>query len=394
MRRLESPTIPPDLADCLSAAGFDESYLREKLGISHPDDVGLLNRAAALERLADDTSPAAALARIFYLESAEPWSTLRRAVPRADLLVRTRLLAKRGARVHARLRIDAIDGFYVAADRRFESPDLGALGLARGDMVYPVGSDSAILARLVAVPEGARVLDLCTGSGVQALAAARRASAVTAVDVGRRAVAMVRINATLNGVRNVEALRGDLYAPVAGRRFGAIIANPPFVPAPARGPAYHSGGPLGDRILSRVLQGAEEHLEDGGRLFAVSHLAMREGENVADRVRPWLGSFRGRAAVFLLESGSAVDLAAAQALFALDSGFESYAREVRRWVSYLRRHDVAVVLFIAVALEKGEGNGLDVVEAFQRTLPLPLSKAPQVMVEEWLQSTRSGGGRV
>ena len=77
---------------------------------------------------------------------------------------------------------------------------------------------------------GARVLDLCAGSGALAVRAAlggRRD--VTAVDVSRRAVLTVRINAALNRVR-VRARRGDLFAAVAGERFDAIVCNPPYVP--------------------------------------------------------------------------------------------------------------------------------------------------------------------
>ena len=52
------------------------------------------------------------------------------------------------------------------------------------------------------------VLDLCTGTGVLGVVAARAGAAVTAIDVSRRAVLCARLNARLNGVR-VEARRGD-----------------------------------------------------------------------------------------------------------------------------------------------------------------------------------------
>src|SRR5437660_1567412 len=89
---------------------------------------------------------------------------------------------------------------------------------------------------------GTRVLDLCTGSGLLALTAALRgASTVVAVDVSRRAVLSAQLNASLNGV-TVRALRGDLFAPVRGRRFDLIVSNPPYVPGasselPRRGAA-------------------------------------------------------------------------------------------------------------------------------------------------------------
>src|SRR3954467_3245724 len=116
--------------------------------------------------------------------------------------------------------------------------------------VFRPRSDSWMLARHVCAQlrPGARVLDLCTGSGAIAVAAAGcGAGDVTAIDVSRRSVATVRINARLNGVR-VRAERGDLFAPVAGERFDAIASNPPSPPAadealPTRRPAraLHAG---------------------------------------------------------------------------------------------------------------------------------------------------------
>ena len=78
---------------------------------------------------------------------------------------------------------------------------------------------------------GARVLDLCSGSGAIAIRAALSGRDTTAVDVSRRAVLTVRLNAALNRVR-VRALRGDLFDAVADEQFDAIVSNPPYVPAP------------------------------------------------------------------------------------------------------------------------------------------------------------------
>jgi release factor glutamine methyltransferase len=123
------------------------------------------------------------------------------------------------------------------------------------------------------LPQGARVLDLCSGSGALAIRAAGRAQ-VTAVDVSRRAVATIRLNALLNCV-DVRAVRGDLFDAVDGERFDAIICNPPYVPAPTdelptRGPerAWDAGRD-GRALLDRVCERAPAYLRPGGVLLVV-----------------------------------------------------------------------------------------------------------------------------
>jgi methylase of polypeptide subunit release factors len=352
-----------------------------------------LNRAPALERLRDDRSPAAVLARLFYLESAEKPSDLRRIWPQKewDRLATIGLTRAVGGRVAARLRVDPLAGLYLMADRRMESPDRRALRLPAGDAVYPVGSDSEILSELASVPEGGRVLDLCAGTGVQALKAASLARSVVAVDVGPRAVALARANAALNGIKNVETRRGDLYSPVAGEQFDAIIVNPPFVSSPHRGPAYHSGGPFGDRVLRRAVAGFTKHLRPGGRAFAISHLALRRGDSLDERVRPWAAGFSGRVLVLLLESGSIVDLAAAQALFALDRGLRAYAAEVAAWLTYLRRFRIERIAVVVLAAERGGRRKLDVIDATPRVLPLPMAPPPGERLAAWLRGVHIGG---
>ena len=74
------------------------------------------------------------------------------------------------------------------------------------------------------------VLDMGTGSGVCAVVAARHARRVVAVDINPAAVRCARVNVLLNRVEDrVEVLAGDLFAPVAGRRFDVVLFNPPFL---------------------------------------------------------------------------------------------------------------------------------------------------------------------
>jgi release factor glutamine methyltransferase len=124
-------------------------------------------------------------------------------------------------------------------------------------------------------PAGRRVLDLCAGSGVLAVCAAMAgARQVVAVDVSRRAVLACRLNARLNGVR-LQAIRGDLVAPLDGARFDLIVSNPPYLPSeddrlPERGPrrAWEAGRD-GRAVLDRICARAPAHLAGGGTMLLV-----------------------------------------------------------------------------------------------------------------------------
>jgi len=150
------------------------------------------------------------------------------------------------------------------------------------DVVSPPGvftpiSDSWQLAAAVRrepIGPGSRSLDLCTGTGVVALAAAECGADATAVDVSRRAVWTTRWNAARNGLA-VRAVRGRLFEPVAGERFDLITGNPPYVPSteddvPNRGlERAWAAGRDGRLVLDEICDRARAHLRPGGALLLV-----------------------------------------------------------------------------------------------------------------------------
>ena len=387
----------------LSEAGYTPAALKRSLGITYPDDIGLLNRAPALERLRDDRSPAGSLMRLLFLEGEEAERRVAGVLSRTlyGELLRCGVLQRSDRGVLAQLRIDAVDNQYFIADRRLRPGTTRALGLPGRDPVYPPSSDSLVLREAILAPDARRVLDLCAGSGVQALrlahgaethraethgAETHRVRRILAVDLNPRAAAIVRLNAQLNDAANVEVRVGDLYAPVGGEQFDLIVANPPFVASPyIGGPAYHSGGTAGDTVLRRIIAGWGTRLAGGGRAFAITHRALRAGEDIEAVARGWFRNFPGRGLVLILERGTAVDLAAAQALFALRQGLAAYGREVTRWIDHLRRLRVrAVVVLLIVAEKRGEQH-LEVIEAQPRMLPIPLTPPVSDRIANWFR---------
>ena len=123
------------------------------------------------------------------------------------------------------------------------------------------------------------VLELCTGSGCLAILAARAFpnAAIDAVDISRDALAVAARNVAEHGLRErVTLRRGDLYAPLTGKRYDLIIANPPYVDAEgmaglprecrAEPKLAFDGGPDGLDVIRRILDQARRHLTAEGGL--------------------------------------------------------------------------------------------------------------------------------
>lgn len=96
--------------------------------------------------------------------------------------------------------------------------------------VQPITGMSDLLGRavLAEVRETDRVLDMGTGSGVNAILASSKATDVVAVDINPHAVAAARANAALNAAADrLVVVEGDLFDAVEGR-FDLVVFDPPF----------------------------------------------------------------------------------------------------------------------------------------------------------------------
>ena len=100
-------------------------------------------------------------------------------------------------------------------------------------VLYLSDNESLLRARTLPRCDGLRVLDLGSGSGVQAVAAYRRgAAAVTSIDLNPRAIALTRFNLAVNGLPTDDVRLVPLAEFQPEQRYDVLVNNPPFVPVP------------------------------------------------------------------------------------------------------------------------------------------------------------------
>jgi release factor glutamine methyltransferase len=126
---------------------------------------------------------------------------------------------------------------------------------------------------------GASALEIGSGSGVVLAAlGALGAASLCGVDIEDMAVASgTQLLRGLGHADNAQLYQGDMWRPVAGRRFELIAANLPNFPMEpqefaGRLPSWSSGGPSGRCLLDSFLDGLPEHLAPAGRAI-ITHNA-------------------------------------------------------------------------------------------------------------------------
>ena len=153
----------------------------------------------------------------------------------------------------------------IGADGR--TFDYLGLTLVVPAQVQPVAFYSDLLGSVVLgeVRTGDRVLDMGTGSGVNAILAARNTDDVLAVDINPHAVQAAEANAVRNGVADrVTVRRSDVFSEVDGR-FDLVIFDPPFRWLPARDWAETAITDENYRALTEFFTELREHLHEDGR---------------------------------------------------------------------------------------------------------------------------------
>ncbi|NGO63046.1 50S ribosomal protein L3 N(5)-glutamine methyltransferase [Rhizobium daejeonense] len=161
-------------------------------------------------------------------------------------------------------------------------------------------------------------VDICTGSGCLAVLAAKFLpnAAIDAVDLSADALEVAKLNLKEHEVEDqVSLFEGDLFEPLAGRRYDLIITNPPYVdhaamdgyPAEFRAePAMaHDGGEDGLDLVRKILEEAADYLNPGGGMIC----EIGSGREILEEEFPhlefvWLETAESQDAVFWITAES------------------------------------------------------------------------------------------
>jgi methylase of polypeptide subunit release factors len=276
-----SPDLCARLREAFLTAGYTVDGVLDLLGTQAHAALGRGEPEAA-SHATRDAGELGTLIRLFLLGEAEPAAAVRAALGSVDPdeAVSAGIMTQSG---HAGLDIRPYEDWWVIADL-----DSATGATVSADHVLGVGHASVSLARATARRPVGTLLDLGTGSGVQALHAGTHASKITATDISERAMALARGTFLLNEL-DVELLAGEWFTPVRGRQFDQIVCNPPFVVGPPKVDyVYRDGGLGGDEASALVVRQLPELLTDGGVGQLLASWVHHRNSDWTDRVTSWL----------------------------------------------------------------------------------------------------------
>ena len=138
------------------------------------------------------------------------------------------------------------------------------------EFLYEPAEDSFLLEKFVKAYAVGRVLDMGTGSGIQALAAAQQEDvrSVLALDIQKEVIAYCK-KTVVN--KKITWVQSDLFSSLKkNKTFDTIIFNPPYLPADEKDPhPALDGGKKGYETLLNFIEQAPDFLEKEGIIFIV-----------------------------------------------------------------------------------------------------------------------------
>lgn len=334
------------LGEALRSVGYSEAGVSDLLGdealSSDREDAPVFERRLPQTRLAT-------VVRAFFLQQPVPASAAVHALGRRAVgALEATALAEVGDEVVPRVRIMPIGELLVASDDYAD-------GEEPPDYVAAYTPTSQVCELLTPRHRVARALDVGSGSGVQALLAARHARHVVATDVNARALAYTELNAALNGLTNIECRRGSLFEPVEGESFDLITCNAPYVVSPEQRWAYRDAGFQADELSERIVQEAANRLTDGGFATLLVSWVADDEDAPDERALAWTETLGCDSWILPVWESDPLDHAAIWNV-ELARDAKAFGSALDDWTQYLARLGVRWVSEGAILLHRRTGR--------------------------------------
>ncbi len=372
--RLPVPAHAARLREALLAAAFTADGLLDLLGAPAYAALARSETVPALRATGGD-GPLETLVRLFLLQEPVEHARAAAALPLDEALADGWVLREDDT-VRATVDVRPYGGpdgedWFIVSDLGCAVGGAGGIGKKDEGVVLGVGGASTTLAGITVRTPVSAALDLGTGSGIQALHAARHATRVTATDLNPRALDFTRLTLALSGAPEAELVTGSLFEPVGDDTYDLIVSNPPFVISPGTGLTYRDGGMGGDDLCRTLVQQAGERLDDGGYAQFLANWQHVDGEEWQERLRSWVP----RGCDAWIVQREVQDVTQYTELWLRDSGDHrgdpaAYRAAYARWLDEFEARKTRAVGFGWITLRRNAAVASGAVE-------------PSIVIEEW-----------
>jgi hypothetical protein len=339
------------LRDYLAGVNYTTHQLRDQMGLTALPS----RQLRTLPRMLDCTRepiPLHTLVRWFFIGVPVDAAQAREALPGWLLttFLESGLLSTQGGALLPAVRITPIEKLLIVSDSALDFECSKP-----SDLVLWPNPTTRLLSWFTIRRPSRRTLDFGAGCGLQAMEAAVHSQTVVATDINPKATEFALFNARLNGLDNIEFLTGDAFAPIQGRRFDLIVANPPFFITPSKHYIFCDNNLDLDQFCRRLCKEAPDYLDEDGYFQMLCEWAQIEGEPWQDRLTEWL---RGTGCdAWVLKATTSEPSTYAQNRFRESTPYREHEDDALfgSWMDYYRQRKVEAVHGGMIAMRRRSG---------------------------------------
>ncbi len=150
---------------------------------------------------------------------------------------------------------------------------------------YEPREDSYLLQKYVEKYSKGNVLDIGTGTGIQAITASKKADEVIASDINQKALEDAQLNIEIEKSKNITLIKSNLFNKIPKQKFDLIIFNPPYLPEEKNieDPALFSAK-RGTETTTKFLNTITDFLKPDGIILLISS-SLANQNNILETIK-------------------------------------------------------------------------------------------------------------